>query len=84
MCFNMPKFGVKIAIMSSKIVIFGKIIRERRKSLRIDQREMSKIMGIGLRTYQRKEAGYLSVSELETICKVLNLSMVLIPNECIS
>ncbi len=70
--------------MSAKTVVFSKIIRERRKSLGYDQRQMAKILGMSLRSYQRRESGRLSVAELEDICKVLSLSMVLIPNECIS
>lgn len=70
--------------MCGKTVVFSKIIRNRRKELGFKQEYMAKILGLSIRTYQRKERGYMSVEELETICKVLNLSMVLIPNECIS
>lgn len=73
-----------MAHLSGKTVVFSKIIKNRRKELKIDQKHLAKILGCSSRTYQRKESGYLSVAELETICKVLNLSMVLIPNECIS
>lgn len=80
----MTKFVVKMAHLSGKTVVFAKILRNRRKELGYDQAYMAKIMGTSVRTYQRKERGFLSVSELEEICKVLNLSLVLIPNECIS
>jgi transcriptional regulator with XRE-family HTH domain len=73
-----------MANLSGKTVVFAEIIRERRKKMGYSQQYMSKIMGLSVRTYQRKERGYLTIFELELICKVLNLSMVLIPNECIS
>jgi transcriptional regulator with XRE-family HTH domain len=84
MLLDMTKFVVKMAYLSGKTVVFANLIRERRKKLGYDQRYMAKIMGTSVRTYQRKERGFMSISELEDICKVLGLSMVLIPNECIS
>lgn len=80
----MSNFGVKMAYLSGKTVVFSNIIKERRKKLGYSQSQMAKFLGTKLRTYQRKESGFLSVAELESICKILNLSMVLIPNECIS
>lgn len=80
----MTIFGVKMAHLSGKTVVFAKIIQERRKKLGYSQAQMAKIMGTSTRSYQRRESGNLTVGELEEICKILSLSIILIPNECIS
>lgn len=79
----MTKFVVKMAYLSSKTVVLANLIKERRVKLGFKQSYVAKIMGTSVRTYQRKERGFLSVGELEEICKVLNLTVIIIPNEII-
>lgn len=58
-----------------------KLIKEERKKQGLNQAQMAKKMGMPARTYQRKEAGGLSLSEFVDLCKVLGLKLALLKEE---
>jgi len=58
-----------------------KLIKEERKKQGYNQGQMAKKIGMPARTYQRKEAGGLLLSEFVDICKVLGLKLALLKEE---
>lgn len=64
--------------------VVNDLLVARRKRKKLKQSEIAKILGINQRTYQRKERGNLNFDELNAICKILDLKLVLIPIEIIT
>jgi len=58
-----------------------KLIKEERKKQDYNQAQMAKKIGMPARTYQRKEAGGLLLSEFVDICNVLGLKLALLKEE---
>lgn len=72
---------VKMRFFRSKIVVFMEIIRTYRKKAKISQQEMANKLGIHIRTYQRRESGEVTLSELKDIAGILNLVVTITPKE---
>lgn len=64
--------------------VVNAILVARRKVKKLNQGQMAAKLNWNQRTFQRKEAGNCSFDELNEICKVLDLKLVIIPNEILT
>lgn len=65
-------------------IVVNSILIARRKEKKLNQGQISKLLGLNQRTYQRKEQGCVSFEDLNRILEVLDLKMVIISKEQIS
>jgi len=70
--------------VSSKTVVLMKIVSNRRKEKGIKKADMAKMLGLHIRTYQRREVGIITLDELNELCARLDLTLLIVPSELLS